>query len=873
MGRWTEGVRRAQLPNGLTVLAQAQSAAPAAAVVTHVKAGFFDEPDRWGGVSHVLEHMFFKGTPTRGVGQIAQETKAAGGYLNAGTSYDYTTYYVVLPAASLETALDIQADALQHSVIDADELARELQVIIQEAKRKRDSPGAVATETLFQIMYDHHRIRRWRIGHEDHLAQLTRDDVWQYYRSRYVPRNTIVAIVGDIDPDEALAMARTRYRDWPDDSPAVDRSPAELPRREVRVRTLRGDVAQGRLMLGWRTVPPQHPDEAALELAAAVLSAGRGSWLYRLLRAPGVVSAVSAYTFAPTELGLFGVGMELAPDRIAPALDGLGHALDRLVNDGPGASDLERARTLLLTRWARGLEPTDGRASALAAAEALRDVHLLDEEFQRLQETTAEEIREAVQRWIDPQSVSAVSYLPEEQGADLDVADVAARLGYGAGTPLTVLPDIPVKVPPSIRVTLAGDDMVQLVSLDGVDVIVRPKRDVPTITLGVYGPRDPSETLDTAGLGALAVRSAVRGVGPYGAGSVAAAFERRGGAVGVHLSGERFGFRCTVLADEAPAAATLLRRLFEDPSFATEEVDRERAVMIEEARQRTDDMFGYPFQLAFGAAFHDTGYGVPMGGTPQSLARFDAGRAQDEFRRLTNGKRLTVVAVGDAEPQALAEQIAAVFEDYAAAPSNTGPEPASYAVDTSAAARMEQRDKAQTALAMVFPGPGRRDDDRFAAEVWAAVAGGLGGRLFEILRSQQSLAYTVVASSWQRRGAGALLAYVATSPEREEEARDGLHRELQRFATESVSDDELSRAVNYLAGQREIARQTSSAVMDEILDAWFSGNGLAELVDPWHRYRPVTVDDVSAVCHRAFAGGRCAEGIVRGRTVEGTPAR
>jgi zinc protease len=186
---------------------------------------------------------------------------------------------------------------------------------------------------------------------------------------------------------------------------------------------------------------------------------------------------------------------------------------------------------------------------------------------------------------------------------------------------------------------------------------------------------------------------------------------------------------------------------------------------------------------------------------------------------------------------------------------------------------MEQRDKAQTALAMVFPGPGRRDDDRFAAEVWAAVAGGLGGRLFEILRSQQSLAYTVVASSWQRRGAGALLAYVATSPEREEQARDGLHRELQRFATESVSDDELSRAVNYLAGQREIARQTSSAVMDEILDAWFSGSGLAELVDPWHRYHSVTVDDVSAVCHRALAGGRCAEGIVRGRTAEGTPAR
>lgn len=171
---WTAGVAREVLPNGLTLLAQREPSAPAVAVVTHVKAGFFDEPDRWGGISHVLEHMFFKGTPTRGVGEVARQTKAAGGYLNAGTAYDYTTYYVTLPAGQLETALDIQADALQHATLDRDELARELQVIIQEAKRKLDSPGALAHETLHEVLFDRHRIRRWRIGTESALAGFTR---------------------------------------------------------------------------------------------------------------------------------------------------------------------------------------------------------------------------------------------------------------------------------------------------------------------------------------------------------------------------------------------------------------------------------------------------------------------------------------------------------------------------------------------------------------------------------------------------------------------------------------------------------------------------------------------------------------------------
>jgi len=148
---WTKDVHREVLPNGLTLLVQPDHSAPVVAVVTHVKAGFFDEPDHWAGISHVLEHMFFKGTPTRGVGAIARETKAAGGYLNAGTGYDHTSYFTVLPASGLEAALDIQSDALRNSTVDAGELARELQVIIQEAKRKRDTPAAVPQETLHEV--------------------------------------------------------------------------------------------------------------------------------------------------------------------------------------------------------------------------------------------------------------------------------------------------------------------------------------------------------------------------------------------------------------------------------------------------------------------------------------------------------------------------------------------------------------------------------------------------------------------------------------------------------------------------------------------------------------------------------------------------
>src|SRR3954462_6838332 len=208
-------VNRTVLPNGLKILIKSDFSAPVVAIVTYVSAGYFDETDDVVGIAHVLEHMFFKGTPSRGVGEIAKQTKALGGYLNAGTIYDHTSYYTVLPSSAFEQGLDIQADAYARSLIDGDELRRELEVIIEEAKRKADNPPAVATETLYELLHDKHRIRRWRIGREAGLRQLTAEAVRKFYRSYYHPGNTVLSIVGDVDPDRVIADVESQYADLP----------------------------------------------------------------------------------------------------------------------------------------------------------------------------------------------------------------------------------------------------------------------------------------------------------------------------------------------------------------------------------------------------------------------------------------------------------------------------------------------------------------------------------------------------------------------------------------------------------------------------------------------------------------------------------
>lgn len=864
---WTEGVRKEVLPNGLTVLVQRDRSAPVAAVVTHVKAGFFDEPDRWTGISHVLEHMFFKGTPSRGPGQIARETKLAGGYLNASTTYDHTSYYAVLPAARLRDAVTIQADALMHAALDPDELARELQVIIQEARRKLDTPSAVTHETLHEVMYDQHRIRRWRIGHEALLAGFTRADVAGYYHSRYVPSRVIVAIVGDVAEDDALALARECYGDWAPASAAVDPSPAEAPRREVRTRTLRGDVSQAELALGWRGVAPLDPRAIPLDLAAAVLAAGRGSWLYRTLRETGVATAVSAHHYTPTELGVFSIGADCDAERVPAVLDGIAESVERLIRHEVPAGDLERARTLLLSRWSRRMEEMDGRAASLAASEALEDFRLLDREFEQLAGTTAGQVKDAAAEILDLAAVSAVLYLPRERGADLQVDGL--RHAFRARR-LAELPEIPTAPPgrraprPSIAVTARSEVLHE--ALPGFDLLVRHKPGVPIVSLGVYLPRVAFDPAAQAGISALAVRGAVRGAGGYDAASLAFSFERLGGTLTPVVALDWVGFGTTVLSPHLGDAAALVDLVLHQPAYTEAQVLAERQLLIEETTQVADDMFRYPFQLAFGAAFGDRGYGVPAAGQPEQLATVSVEQVRAWHRPLLAQQRGVVIAVGDIHPDTALAALGGVFGGHPPRPAATLRSPVGWALGARSVSRVVERQKAQSAFALAFPGPSRRDPTRIATEVWSAVASGLGGRLFEALRERRSLAYTVVASSWQKARSGAFLSYIATSPEREDEARREMLAELCRFASERVTPAELEQATRYLAGQTAVQRQSSAVVAGEILDAWLAGMGLDDLVDPAARYLAVTRDQVRAAAEQALGGGEpvYAEGVVRG---------
>ena len=325
------------LPNGLTVLVTETHASPVVAINLWVRAGYFDEDDREIGVSHVIEHMFFKGSAERPrPNQIAVEIKGLGGELNAGTYYDSTHYYVVLPAVNFRKGLEIQADALMHPVFDAEELGREIEAVLQEARRKIDTPSAYAMEMMYAEAFRAHRIRRWRIGTEEGLRAMTREDLIAYYRTHYVPGRVILSIVGDVDTPQAIEAAHLFLggMDALDGAPLG--SPPEPPEREFRYRRLRGDIVRSQLIIGFHGAPALSDDDMALRILTHVLGSGRSSRLYQSVKErDGLVDSVGMGLQSFQDIGVMAVVTQCDPGKARGALGAIQAELERLRREPP----------------------------------------------------------------------------------------------------------------------------------------------------------------------------------------------------------------------------------------------------------------------------------------------------------------------------------------------------------------------------------------------------------------------------------------------------------------------------------------------------------------------------------------------------------
>jgi len=623
------------------------------------------------------------------------------------------------------------------------------------------------------------------------------------------------------------------------------------------------------LELGWRTPASAHPDTPVLDLLAAVLGQGRASRLYRGVRELGLATSIGSGNYTPTELGVFGISAELHAEDALAALEAIAREVESVRGAPVASRELERAKNLVEARMIRRLETAEGQANMLADWQALGDWRLAEEYLDRLLEASAQEVQRVAAEYLAPDQATALVYRP--RGAPplgLDAAELHLRLVEAGRTARPVVGE-QAGGPTPLRAALpprptGEEDGVHFYELpDGTHVAVKPRRSMPLVSMAVwFRGGELGEMPEDAGITSLLARVSVKGTSSRTAAELAERSEAMGGAISHHVGADTFGWSLSLPSRHFEAGFELLADVVLNPAVPDAELERERQVMRSDLERVRDDTYQYPMQLFLQAAFPGSPYGYTLADMEGALERLDREALLGWHRRVVRHGQRWALVVGDVDPEAAAATVARELVGFEPAQEEgTVPAPLFAAAPREEAASLA---KAQTALVLGFPGPARNDPQRYPLQVLSNVVSGLGGRLFEELRSKRSLAYTVTAYPIARWLAGAYVAYIATSPEREAEARAGLLQELEKLRQDPVEAEELERAIRYTIGAWQIRSQTNGAQLSDLAGALLLGHGLPELREHEARIRAVTADSILDAARRFLDPARLVEGIVRG---------
>ena len=406
---------RGVLPNGVVLIVQQHRAADVVALQLWLRVGGRDERPEELGLSHYLEHMLFKGTPTRPPGSIDQLIEGLGGTSNAFTSYDFTHYDLVVPVAHVAPALEVLADIAVNAAFVPAELEAEKQVVFEEMNLLEDDPEKFLTRRLAEVAYRAHPYGRPILGTRDLVQALTRERLDAYYKKHYVPRNMALVVVGPVTPAEVRPLAAATFGRLT--GPPAAR-PAAIPVPPLtggRREDVRRPEQQAYLGLAWQAAATgvMSEDIPAVDLLTYILGDGPSSRLNQTVREEkGLVHAIEATYVTREQSGLVSVTARLDPQHLDAAEAAVFDVIRRVRAEGVSEAERQRALVTAESFYAFDIETAEGLAKTYGQAET---TWTLDQELAylaRLREVTAAQIQAAAGKYLGEDNVARVRFLP-----------------------------------------------------------------------------------------------------------------------------------------------------------------------------------------------------------------------------------------------------------------------------------------------------------------------------------------------------------------------------------------------------------------------------------------------------------------------------
>ncbi|MDE1170947.1 MAG: pitrilysin family protein [Verrucomicrobium sp.] len=816
-----------ELPNGLQILAAADASAPVVSIQYWCATGSIHE-GRWlgAGLSHLLEHLLFKGTPSRGNSGMAREIQDLGGHLNAYTSFDRTVYYADLPAENWKAALAILTDAVQHSLIPAEEFEPEKEVIRREFAMGDDNPDSVLMKLAFRTVFTTHPYRFPVIGHIDLFNRLTRDDVVSYYRERYAPQNLTLVVCGAVDAqavaDEAARLWKEEPRRFLPDV-TLPPEPAQQSPRAVR-RPFPTEVTRLALL---HPIPGfHHPDIPALQLLAVILGGGRSSLLHQLLvEKEGLAEEVDAFAYAPGQAGLFGVDARCQPQNGDKVAARLREELQRFAEKGPSQAELDRAQRLCLTQQIQQLKSMSGKASAIGGGwRVARDPRLSQTFLDRLQAVTVADVAAAARRYLDPRTESLVELVPQEKEAPA-----------AAGAPAAAAePPLPQKLAAATPRSL-----------------YLPQDRLPLFTLRAALPGGLlSQPEGKSGLCRLASQLLLKGTKRRSAEEIAREVESLGGSLSADSGNNSASLHLELLSQDWETGLELFLDVLTEARCDAKELEIERRKHLAAIALEQDQPMALARDLVRGALYPGHPYAHGILGAAAEVAALTQKDVADYVASAFRRPEWVLGVAGPVPPEKWMESISRRAAFSGGTPPVLPPLPA---FPGKGPIRVfKETPKEQAVLQIVFPTVPAAHPDQIPLSLIAEALSDLGTRLFVRIREQLGLAYFVSATRFLGAAGGYFCFYAGTDPKKKELVEAAMLEEIAKLAEGGLTAPEIERARAKLLSEEQIDSQNPGGVvaasaLDELL-----GLGYDEAPRRRARLRALTAEEINAACRKYF---------------------
>ena len=772
------------LNNGLTVILHADPSAPVISTQAWVETGSIHEGKYLGaGISHLLEHMVFKGTESYDGKAISDTVQAAGGEWNAYTTFERTVYYIDGPSESARTFLKVLSEMVFKPTLPIDEFEKEKGVIRREIDMGMDDPDDCNGQLLYSTAFAHDARRHPVIGHMELFNQLTHEDMVNYHRERYTTENSFLSIAGDFNKEEMLTLLEEITTEIPRSFTHPVTASNEPIQQGTRCRRKTFAIPTSKLTLAWQSPALEHPDTPALDLLATILGTGRSSRLYRNIREQtDLCHHIGAWSMSsPGCPGLFAVSA-IADHAKRDELQKTILTEIEALHESDFSSEINKATRMALVSQFRTLTTASGRASDLASNwHETRNLDFTRDYVNLLNTVTSDDIRRAARAHLTADKLTITSLDPEDCGE----------------TSSTLAPTS--QREPIETQTLAN----------GLTLITQSDPRLPMVSITIATLTGlASETPANNGINNLLGKLLPKGTATRSAEQIAATMDSMGASFGVSCGNNTTLTSASCLSSDLDPTLEILADIFQHPTLPDEALERERKAMIAGLHEQAEDPLSVAFKKLRPALFGSHGYGLSSSGTEESLLSLKRDALASHHRKYFTAKNSVISIFGDIDPAAALQLATKYFTSLpegqrATTTAQEIPPPSSHAL---------QLDKQQAVLTVGFTGASAYDDDNYALELIHDYCTDMAGPLFTKIREELGLAYYVSATQFHGTTTGLFAFYLGTSPEQLDIAKSHLLEEIQRIATDGIPDDILENVKTTWLASHALENQKNSSL-------------------------------------------------------------